>query len=438
MTNYSALHYSEKARKAAVGTIEEYPAGSARYWADQAQAIVNIPDASESQKGLARLATQTEATAGTDDTSIMTPKKVASITDVMKEDIDDVAQYAKDLKERVDEIELFKFPNATIIGTPTINNGQISDFSADSYLQFPFELDLTNRRLRTEFEFTTGSNITTQQNVLDSQFGIALAIANGKGLMAVSSNGTSWNIGQSVGTIDIQPNTTYRARMTWDGLQYKTFLSTNGIDYVQDMTLVSNQRPYPRTIFIGGCSGSVIGHEPHPFLGTINLNRAFLYMNDVLIWQGMDDAGLASRANVSLDNLDHLGQAKFDAKMDASTKYGASLEYLNGSLQLKDQEGNNLGSSVIIKSGGASTLAVVNIPAEAWSEDSKSATVAVEGVTTGSDIDMGLPIPTTYDNASKVASAALVITGLGEGTVTFTCREVPQNNLEVTIRIWED
>lgn len=373
MTNYSALHYSEKARKAAVGTIDEYPAGSAKYWADQAQAIVNIPDASESQKGLARLATTLEASAGTNDTTIMTPKKVKQVVDALQvqdatesvkgvamlatqadalagaddskimtpakvavvaqelhDDIDDVAQYAKDLKERVDEIELFKFPNATIIGTPTINNGQISGFTADSYLQFPFELDLTNRRLRTEFEFTTSSNVTTQQNVLDSQFGIALAIANGKGLMAVSSNGTSWNIGQSVGTMTIQPNTTYRARLTWDGLQYKTFLSTNGIDYVQDMTLVSNQRPYPRTIFIGGCSGSVIGHDPHPFLGSINLNRAFLYLNDVLIWQGMDDAGLASRADVSLDNLDSIGQAKFDAKQDALVS-GTNIKTLNGS-----------------------------------------------------------------------------------------------------------
>lgn len=372
MTNYSALHYSEKARKAAVGTIDEYPAGSAKYWADQAQAIVNIPDASESQKGLARLATTSEASAGTNDTTIMTPKKVKQVVDALQvqdatesvkgiamlatqaealagaddskimtpakvavvaqdlhDDIDDVAQYAKDLKERVDEIELFKFPNATIIGTPTINNGQISGFTADSYLQFPFELDLTNKRLRVDFAFTTGTNVTTQQNPLDSQFGIALAIANGKGLMAVSSNGTSWNLGQSIGTMTIQPNTTYYARMTWDGLQYKTFLSTNGVDYVQDMTLVSNQRPYPRTIFIGGCSGSAIGHDPHPFLGTINLNKAFLYLNDVLIWQGMDDAGLATRADVSLDNLDSIGQAKFDAKQDALVS-GTNIKTING------------------------------------------------------------------------------------------------------------
>ena len=69
-------------------------------------------------------------------------------------------------------------------------------------------------------------------------------------------------------------------------------------------------------MFIGGCSGSAIGHTPHPFKGTINLNYAYLTVSGNVIWQGMDDAGLATRADISLDNLDEFGQAKFDAKQD--------------------------------------------------------------------------------------------------------------------------
>jgi len=233
------------------------------------------------------------------------------------------------LDKRIDEIQLFKFPNAIIRGEPTIQNGQISDFSVASYLQFPFLIDFQDNAFQIDFCFTTSTNVQTQQNIIDSNFGIALAISNGKGLMAISSNGTSWNIGISVGTINIQPNTTYYARLTWNKLQYKTFLSTDGQTYTQDMVLVGATRPYPRTSFIGGCNQEETGHTPHPFLGTINMNKAFLYVNNQLIWQGMDDAGLATRADISLSNLDADGEARFTAKQDKLVS-GTNIKTING------------------------------------------------------------------------------------------------------------
>ncbi|MBQ0113212.1 MAG: hypothetical protein KBT03_08805, partial [Bacteroidales bacterium] len=105
----------------------------------------------------------------------------------------------------------------------------------------------------------------------------------------------------------------------WDGMQYKTLISTNGTDYTQDMYLVGTQRPYPRTIFIGGCSGSAIAHTPHPFFGTINMNKSYLSTRGQVIWQGMDDAGLATRADISLSNLDELGEKRFNDKQDKLT-----------------------------------------------------------------------------------------------------------------------
>lgn len=220
------------------------------------------------------------------------------------------------LDEKVREIELFKFPNAVIIGEPNISNGQVSGFSTSNYLQFPFILDLHNQAFQIDFCFTTATNVTTQQNILDSNFGLALAIQNGKGVMAISSNGTSWDIGSSIGSITIQSNTTYYARLLWNRLQYKTQLSTDGVNYVDDMVIVDTRSPFPRTMFIGGCDQVETGHTPHPFLGTINMNKAYLSVMGNVIWQGMDDAGLATRADISLSNLDEIGQAKFDEKQD--------------------------------------------------------------------------------------------------------------------------
>lgn len=214
------------------------------------------------------------------------------------------------IDSKIDDIELFKFPNATIIGEPTVQSGQVSNFSTENYLQFPFVLDLHNQSFQIDFCFTTSTDVSGQQNVLDSKFGIALAIKDGKGLMAISSNGSSWNIGSVTGSMNIEPNTTYYARLTWDGIQYKTFLSTDGYIYTQDMVLVGAQRPYPTNIYIGGCDLSVTGHEAHPFKGTINMNKAQLTVMGNVIWQGMDDAGLATRLATNLNNIDEVGKER--------------------------------------------------------------------------------------------------------------------------------
>ena len=214
------------------------------------------------------------------------------------------------IDSKIDDIELFKFPNATIIGEPTIQSGQVSNFSTDNYLQFPFVLDLHNQSFQIDFCFTTSTDVSGQQNILDSKFGIALAVKDGKGLMAISSNGTSWNIGSVTGSMNIEPNTTYYARLTWDGIQYKTFLSTDGTAYTQDMVLVGAQRPFPTNIYIGGCDLSVTGHEAHPFKGTINMNKAQLTVMGNVVWQGMDDAGLATRLATNLNNIDEVGKER--------------------------------------------------------------------------------------------------------------------------------
>lgn len=202
------------------------------------------------------------------------------------------------------------FPNATIIGNPTINEGQVSNFNDYRYLQFPFVLDLTGKTFQIDFCFTTGNDITTQQNIIDSKFGLALAIQNGHGIMSISSNGEFWDIGTSTGQISIAANTTYYARLSWDGSVYKTALSTDGVAYTDDMTIASSNRPFPTTHYIGGANSQVLGRYNWPLLGTINLNKCSMTINGTLIWRGMDNLGLATRADISLSNIDTAGEQR--------------------------------------------------------------------------------------------------------------------------------
>lgn len=223
-------------------------------------------------------------------------------------DINDVQNRVEDVEEKIADLQLYKFPNATIVGEPTINNGQVGNFTVNNYMQFPFILDLHNKPFKVRMCFTTGEDVTTQQNILDSNFSLALAIKDGRGLMAISSNGTGWNIGNVQGSIAIQPNTTYYAELSWNGILYKTAIGTNPDTLQTDMTLAGNFPPAQRTIYIGGCSTAVTGHEPHPFKGTINMNRCEMEVSGQIIWEGMDDVGLASRADIDLSNISEAGE----------------------------------------------------------------------------------------------------------------------------------
>ena len=138
--------------------------------------------------------------------------------------------------------------------------------------------------------------------------------------MAISSNGTTWDIGTATGTINISTNTTYYARLTWDGTTYRTLLSTDGNTYNQDMQLAGTNRPFPTTIYIGGCETAGTGHTAHPFGGTIDLNKAFIYVAGQLFWHGMDNVGLESRADINLGNITEEGKQVIRDTVDVSGK----------------------------------------------------------------------------------------------------------------------
>lgn len=72
----NAVQSAADAQKWAIGTIDERPEGSSKYWAEQAKSVAQISDASESVKGIVRLATSDEVTAGTNDSAAITPLKL--------------------------------------------------------------------------------------------------------------------------------------------------------------------------------------------------------------------------------------------------------------------------------------------------------------------------------------------------------------------------
>lgn len=200
----------------------------------------------------------------------------------------------ENLEEKVDELQLYKFPNATIEGDPTINNGQVSNFSTTNYLRFPFEFKTEGRTWLLNGSFDTDSDVTNQQNIIDSLASIALAVRNGRLVLALSTNGISFNLGEHLSMSDIEPNTKYYYRLSFSGTQYLLSISTDKQEWLPEIVVASDQpiASKPMTISSPG----------HPFKGTINLNDYDLTVGNLLVWQGMDDVGIASRMDVNASN----------------------------------------------------------------------------------------------------------------------------------------
>ena len=259
-----------------------------------------------------------------------------SITRTEKEHVqqyDDSAikEQIKSIEENIKDIELTKFPNVTIFGQPTINQGQLSNFSSTNYCQFPFIVNFQNRPFTLDFEITTGSDVSQQHNVFDSEFGLAFAVRNQRFVIAASTTGTNWNIGEGVGNHAVSPNTTYRVRMDWNLSNLTMSYSTDGgVNYILDITKPLSTQPYPKQMYIG-----ITSDKSTIFNGIINLNYAMLTISNKVVWQGMDDVGIATRLAVDLSNVDEAGENKIREIYDAYKITELNDEILSG---LTDEE----------------------------------------------------------------------------------------------------
>lgn len=207
------------------------------------------------------------------------------------------------IEEAVTDVKLTQTPNVYLHGSPTINMGFASGFSANNYLEFPKVVTFGSSPFEIKFAIQTGrDDLITQQNIIDSNFGMAFAIQNKKFILALSSNGTTWNLGAIYGTYTLTPDTPYFVKISWNGSQYKTAVSTDGINYTDDITINSTASLYPRQIYIG-VGNLFFTADTNWFRGIINLNESYLYIEDELVWQGMSQ----NFATNDLSNLTEKG-----------------------------------------------------------------------------------------------------------------------------------
>lgn len=195
------------------------------------------------------------------------------------------------------------FPAVTVFGHPHIEGTQVNGFSANDYLQFPFVVNFAGRPWTLHFDIATGADVSQQHNIFDSQFGLAFAFINGHFVMAMSSNGTSWDLGANEGTYAILPNQTYHIRMSWDSQTYKLEWSIDEVEWLTDIQVASTASLYPRQIVIG----KDIFTGTHYYNGSINFAHAQLTIAGLVVWEGMTEVGAVTRMALDMSNIDEEG-----------------------------------------------------------------------------------------------------------------------------------
>lgn len=197
-------------------------------------------------------------------------------------------------------------PDIITIGTPTILNGHVSAFTVSDYMKYPIIFNPQGYDWQILINFTTGADVTTEQNLLDSIYGISLSIVNGKTSLSLSSNGTSWDIASGViGIQALNTNTTYYLKLIYEaGSDYTTLISTDNNIYSLDNHTPSQAFINPSNLLFSGYN--------KPFGGSIDLNNCTVTINGEKIWTGMDSIGLATKANIDLSNLSAAGEERFN------------------------------------------------------------------------------------------------------------------------------
>lgn len=180
-----------------------------------------------------------------------------------------------------------------VVGSPTMNNGIVSDFSIDDYVQYdgftvdsnPFELLIPIR---------TQQLVGEQAIAYVDNYGFYIGLnSQGHLILALGSDGSdSWDIldtvdGTSTGVLT--PNTNYYLKLVFDGYNYSLKVSTDNkkfTDYVSvDSTAPLNL--HAARIYLG--IKNVGGLVSSPFRGSIDLTPFSTNIQNIQITEWFEE-----------------------------------------------------------------------------------------------------------------------------------------------------
>ena len=176
--------------------------------------------------------------------------------------------------------------NITFVGSPTFDEETMiaSNFSASNYITTPM-FNPTDKLWEVKMKFTTGTIGATNYNKIfgsakgdsaENRYGINVVYGS-VFTYSISTDGVSWQH-NNTGTYTLQTNTTYWVRIGWNGEEFYLDISTNGKDYIRDITYTSTIPLYNSLTFTTLCGGYTSSWLS--FNGSIDLSETELLINE--------------------------------------------------------------------------------------------------------------------------------------------------------------
>lgn len=177
--------------------------------------------------------------------------------------------------------------NFTRVGG-TLTNDMIYTGAANAYILpdrvFPF-----NSASTWELQFKYKYAGKTQENITGDDYKNPTLWINGSKKLEIwlSSNGTSWNIGNAVSGITLSSGVTYWVKFGFDGAKYYIDYNTDGSDnYTRTATFNSSTSVYTGTSLMRIANATANNRLTTRYLtGELYLGEMKLYINGSLYWQ---------------------------------------------------------------------------------------------------------------------------------------------------------
>ncbi len=185
--------------------------------------------------------------------------------------------------------------NAEIIGTPSVNNGIVSNFGIKNYLLTPKAFQPASYPWEMVWKIETSASVPTVSSRIIGNYGTnyispQIQWRNDNKFDAILSfNGTSWNA--LIPDHAVKTNTIYRLKLEFTGSAYNFYISeTNVFNTKPDASLSSSTAIYTTAdsrIEIGQDQEITTSNVSWP--ASIDLSESYININGVRWWNGTTD-----------------------------------------------------------------------------------------------------------------------------------------------------
>ena len=188
--------------------------------------------------------------------------------------------------------EVYLKSNVDKVGSVIDNQGVLSGFSAANYATLPEYFTPSDNSWEFVTKITTDS-LSAVNNIIGNtsafKSGICVWIEGKKFKLAVSSNGTAWNIvSTSTGTYTVIADTDYWVKVEYTVGKYNVYYSLDNANWILDISVNSTTKIYQGNYYWVLGSGYIGGTSWYSNTAKLYLNESYININGSRWWSGVD------------------------------------------------------------------------------------------------------------------------------------------------------